>query len=89
MQGLGFLESGITEPLNQFSSTLLEFSALLRHLVRRSIIDSVNEAAEVEIRLMTDTYYNRPIPSSSSLIADLFARQPRRSQAPGPEADGL
>ena len=34
VQGLGFLESGITEPLNQFSNTLLEFSALLRHTVR-------------------------------------------------------
>lgn len=34
MQGLGFLESGITDPLNHFSSTLLEFSALLRHTVR-------------------------------------------------------
>jgi sorting nexin-4 len=34
MQGLGFLESGITDPLNHFSNTLLEFSALLRHTVR-------------------------------------------------------
>lgn len=34
VQGLGFLESGITDPLNHFSNTLLEFSALLRHLVR-------------------------------------------------------
>jgi sorting nexin-4 len=34
VQGLGFLESGITDPLNHFSSTLLEFSALLRHTVR-------------------------------------------------------
>lgn len=33
VQGLGFLESGITEPLNHFSNTLLEFSALNRHLV--------------------------------------------------------
>lgn len=33
VQGLGFLESGITDPLNHFSNTLLEFSALLRHLV--------------------------------------------------------
>ncbi|KAH6916965.1 lipid binding protein [Coprinopsis sp. MPI-PUGE-AT-0042] len=32
VQGLGFLESGITDPLNHFSNTLLEFSALLRHL---------------------------------------------------------
>jgi len=31
VQGLGFLESGITEPLNRFSNTLLEFSALLKH----------------------------------------------------------
>ncbi|KAM5533935.1 hypothetical protein V8D89_012360 [Ganoderma adspersum] len=31
IQGLGFLESGITDPLNHFSNTLLEFSALLRH----------------------------------------------------------
>lgn len=34
VQGLGFLESGITDPLNHFSSTLLEFSTLLRHTVR-------------------------------------------------------
>ena len=32
-QGLGFLESGITQPLNHVSNTLLEFSALLTHLV--------------------------------------------------------
>ncbi|KAJ8454828.1 hypothetical protein ONZ51_g12803 [Trametes cubensis] len=31
VQGLGFLESGITDPLNHFSNMLLEFSALLRH----------------------------------------------------------
>ncbi|THH19060.1 hypothetical protein EW146_g2037 [Bondarzewia mesenterica] len=30
VQGLGFLESGITDQLNHFSNTLLEFSALLR-----------------------------------------------------------
>lgn len=34
VQGLGFLESGITDPLNHFSNTLLEFSALLRHLTQ-------------------------------------------------------
>jgi sorting nexin-4 len=33
VQGLGFLESGITDPLNHFSNTLLEFSALLKHNV--------------------------------------------------------
>jgi hypothetical protein len=35
VQGLGFLESGITDPLNQFSNTLLEFSSLLKKNVRR------------------------------------------------------
>lgn len=34
VQGLGFLESGITDPLNHFSNTLLEFSALLRHVTQ-------------------------------------------------------
>jgi len=34
VQGLGFLESGITDQLNHFSNTLLEFSALLRHLTQ-------------------------------------------------------
>jgi len=34
VQGLGFLESGITDPLNHFSNTLLEYSALLRHLTQ-------------------------------------------------------
>ena len=34
VQGLGFLESGITDQLNHFSNTLLEFSALFRHTVQ-------------------------------------------------------
>lgn len=38
VQGLGFLESGITDPLNHFSNTLLEFSALLRHTVSESVL---------------------------------------------------
>lgn len=38
VQGLGFLESGITDPLNHFSNTLLEFSALLRHTVRLPVL---------------------------------------------------
>lgn len=40
VQGLGFLESGITDPLNHFSNTLLEFSALLRHTVRDNVVSS-------------------------------------------------
>ena len=33
-QGLGYLESGITEPLNRFAEKMLDFSALLKHAVR-------------------------------------------------------
>jgi len=35
-QGLGFLESGITDPLNHFANTLLEFSGILRHATQTS-----------------------------------------------------
>ncbi|EIW66564.1 hypothetical protein TREMEDRAFT_34892 [Tremella mesenterica DSM 1558] len=31
-QGLGYLESGITEPLNRFAEKMLDFSALLKHM---------------------------------------------------------
>ena len=37
-QGLGYLESGITEPLNRFAERMLDFSGLLKSLVRRCII---------------------------------------------------
>ncbi|KAI0319772.1 lipid binding protein [Amylostereum chailletii] len=37
VQGLGFLESGITDQLNHFSNTLLEFSALMRHTTQNTI----------------------------------------------------
>jgi len=30
-QGLGYLESGITDPLNRFAERMLDFSALLKH----------------------------------------------------------
>ncbi|EJT99949.1 hypothetical protein DACRYDRAFT_95772 [Dacryopinax primogenitus] len=36
VQGLGFLESGITEQLNHFANTLLEFSSLIKHNVNRT-----------------------------------------------------
>ena len=32
-QGLGYLESGITEPLNRFAEKMLDFSALLKYTV--------------------------------------------------------
>ena len=31
-QGLGYLESGMTEPLNRFAEKMLDFSALLKHM---------------------------------------------------------
>lgn len=37
-QGLGYLESGITEPLNRFAEKMLDFSALLKHAVSHSSI---------------------------------------------------
>ena len=35
-QTLGYLESGITDPLNRFAEKMVDFSALLRHAVRLS-----------------------------------------------------
>lgn len=32
-QTLGYLESGITEPLNRFAEKMLDFSSLLKHTV--------------------------------------------------------
>jgi hypothetical protein len=43
-QTLGYLESGITEPLNRFAEKMLDFSALLKHTVSRpSFFSSVRE----------------------------------------------
>lgn len=39
-QGLGYLESGITEPLNRFAEKMLDFSALLKHAVSFHCADS-------------------------------------------------
>lgn len=36
-QGLGYLESGITEPLNRFAEKMLDFSALLKHLNQTTV----------------------------------------------------
>lgn len=43
-QGLGYLESGITEPLNRFAEKMLDFSALLKHMVSVSIIPCLPNA---------------------------------------------
>ncbi|OWZ32774.1 sorting nexin-4 [Cryptococcus neoformans] len=36
-QGLGYLESGITEPLNRFAEKMLDFSTLLKHMNNTTI----------------------------------------------------
>ncbi|WVQ93432.1 sorting nexin-4 [Kwoniella sp. CBS 9459] len=36
-QGLGYLESGITEPLNRFAEKMLDFSALMKHMNQSTV----------------------------------------------------
>jgi len=49
-QGLGYLESGITEPLNRFAEKMLDFSALLKHTVRQQLIMLRHRHAETLAR---------------------------------------
>lgn len=84
MQGLGFLESGITDPLNHFSNTLLEFSALLRHLVS-VILKSPSNILNISL----DNEYNRPIPRTTPISHSLFARESRSPQTSGSKATRL
>lgn len=37
IEGLGYLESGITEPLNRFAGTMLEFARLQRQMVSAQV----------------------------------------------------
>ncbi|KAF7784070.1 hypothetical protein Agabi119p4_235 [Agaricus bisporus var. burnettii] len=57
VQGLGFLESGITDPLNHFSNTLLEFSALLRHTTHTTTDPLLNHIHS----LLTYSHANRAV----------------------------
>ncbi|KAJ6621160.1 hypothetical protein B0H10DRAFT_2019047 [Mycena sp. CBHHK59/15] len=57
VQGLGFLESGITDPLNHFSNTLLEFSALLRHSTQTTTDPFLNHLHS----LLTYSHANRAV----------------------------
>jgi len=57
VQGLGFLESGITDPLNHFSNTLLEFSALLRHGTHTTVDPLLNHLHS----LLTYSHANRAV----------------------------
>ena len=82
VQGLGFLESGITDQLNHFSNTLLEFSALLRHTVRSSGFFWV----ESHLSLSSDSEYDRPIPRPSAFAAVIFSCTPSCAQVERSEA---
>jgi sorting nexin-4 len=56
-QGLGYLESGITEPLNRFAAKMLDFSALLKHMVGRFFLPSPAAAATTPLRsLLCDSW---------------------------------
>ena len=78
-QGLGYLESGITEPLNRFAEKMLDFSALLRHQVSY-------ESDEQHQVLMTEREYDRAIPSPSPFAPSLYCITPRGPQAARPKA---
>jgi sorting nexin-4 len=82
VQGLGFLESGITDQLNHFSNTLLEFSALLRHTVRSLEIFWENHCLTMSL----DAKYNRPIPRAFAFTAGLFPRPSSCAQVERSEA---
>ncbi|TFL06085.1 lipid binding protein [Pterulicium gracile] len=57
VQGLGFLESGITDPLNHFSNTLLETSALNRHLTHTTLDPFLTHLHS----MLTYTHANRAV----------------------------
>ena len=80
VQGLGFLESGITDQLNHFSNTLLEFSALLRHTVRRRYLRWARRYLEMT-EWFADAKRHRSLPRSLTFPLDVFACSPRRLEA--------
>jgi hypothetical protein len=87
VQGLGFLESGITDPLNHFSNTLLEFSALSRHLVR---LPRHTRASRHSLTVgRTDADDDRPFLASPPLSLIVLTREPGRPEIAGPEATRL
>jgi len=78
VQGLGFLESGITDPLNHFANTLLEFSAILRHTVRNTAISSSIPFSHP----LLDPNHHRPVPKLPPLPHNIYPCQPCRPQTP-------
>jgi len=85
VQGLGFLESGITDQLNHFSNTLLEFSSMLRHVVGVLVISYSNVTHELSV----DPERHGPIIDTPSLPSHILAREPGHLKAARPETDGF
>ena len=54
-QGLGYLESGITEPLTRFAEKMLDFSALLKHAVCQ-LSSSVDNQLTVQNAITTEPF---------------------------------
>ena len=79
-QGLGYLESGITEPLNRFAEKMLDFSALLKHMVRRP--SSHLLATDLP---RTESDHRRALPRTGSFSARVRQRPSLRHQASGSE----
>jgi len=82
VQGLGFLESGITDQLNHFSNTLLEFSALLRHTVRSLAFFLFKFHSNSYL----DAEYDGPVPRASPFATVLFPCSPSCPQVERSEA---
>ncbi len=82
IQGLGFLESGITEPLNHFSNALLEVSELFHHLVRLLPYDFLFPYHHSPLIPSSGTKVLRSLPLPHAVPPLLLAGPPCRPQAP-------
>ncbi len=83
-QGLGYLESGITEPLNRFAEKMLDFSDLLKHMVRdRRLRDETGFTHSQRIMQPSNLSYSPRIRSWRT------CKPPASNQAPRPEAARL
>jgi hypothetical protein len=100
-QGLGYLESGITEPLNRFAAKMLDFSALLKHMVSgiyltqaRGCGCSRSSLSSPAKRFMSDRRFpeldhSRTLLVRLALFAILHRRPQGGDQAPRSEAARL
>ncbi|KAK4683671.1 sorting nexin-4, partial [Tremellales sp. Uapishka_1] len=55
-QGLGYLESGITDPLNRFAEKMLDFSALLKHMASRLLISTTGSDVFLQNQTSTEPF---------------------------------